>query len=80
MPSEAKHGKRIVLKGGYVFDVTCAHEEWIDKFAQQFESAPELLEALKRVVYVHENTGVHDNDRELAMDDARIVIAKAEWK
>ena len=47
---KTKHGRRIILQGGYVFEVEHAHAEHIDVLQHRADSYPRLVAALRDMV------------------------------
>jgi len=50
-PATPLHGRRIVLQGGYVFDVEHQHAEHLDVLEHRAKAYPQLVEVLKRASF-----------------------------
>ena len=65
-PATPLHGRRIILQGGYVFEVEHQHAEHLDVLQHRANAYPKLVEALREYMAAQERL-----DGRTTMDEAR---------
>jgi hypothetical protein len=67
-----KFGRRFILPGGYEYEVTSKHAEWLDVLAARLDDRADLIAALESML----DTPTHSYELFGVVQDARATLAR----
>ena len=78
MTTTIQHGRRIILRGGYVFEVEHQHAEHLDVLDRRANAYPELVAALREFTSYLGAGSVDDLLEQRMCSEARALLAELE--